>query len=376
MSNEFFGLLASALAITSFALVVAIITVAMRSKFPRLSGRVSDLRAVQSMHTQLTPRVGGVAVFGALCAGVIFVPASILGMYVNLMVAASLIFVVGLAEDLGFGVSPGKRLLAVMVSSLLLILLSGVWLPRTGILALDLVLDHWAIGVPLTILVTAGLANGFNLIDGVNGLSSVVTLGAAVGMSQIAQATGDSAIAHLALLLAAGVVGFFVLNYPFGWIFLGDAGAYTIGFVLSWVGIFILFNSSDVSPWAILLTVFWPAADTSLAIYRRYRCKRAISAPDRLHVHQIVMRTLEICLLGNKRRGVSNPLTTLVLSPFVLAPPIVGVLLWDQNTNAFWAVLVFAVLFFGSYVAIPSLVRQFRLRAVNASNFRMFEVSA
>jgi UDP-N-acetylmuramyl pentapeptide phosphotransferase/UDP-N-acetylglucosamine-1-phosphate transferase len=306
------------------------------------------------------PRVGGAAIFGALGLSVIFAPDAISAPYAKFILATSLLFLVALAEDLGFAVSPRRRLLAAVGASLLAIGLLGVWIPRTGIPGLDAVVDYWAVGIPLTLLITAGISNGFNLIDGVNGLASFTAIVAAVALSLIAEAAGYAIMVHLAMMVAAATFGFFLLNYPFGLIFLGDAGAYTLGFVLSWFGISILLNAPEASPWALLLTLFWPVADTLLAIYRRSRKNADLSAPDRLHVHQMVLRALEICILGRKRRQIANPLTSLVLAPFVMAPPIVGVLLWDQNQNAFLAVLAFGVLFFASYAAAPGLIRRFR----------------
>ena len=243
---------------------------------------------------------------------------------------------------------------------MLVIWLLGVWLPRAGIPGLDAVMDYWVVGVPVTLLITAGISNGFNLIDGVNGLASLTAIVAAVALSYIAEAAGYTIMVHLAMMVAAATFGFFLLNYPFGLIFLGDAGAYTLGFVLSWFGISILLNAPEVSPWALLLTLFWPVADTLLAIYRRSRARADVAAPDRLHVHQMVMRSLEIGVLGRNRRRIANPLTTLVLAPFVMAPPIVGVLLWDQNLNAFLAVLAFGTLFFASYATAPRAIRSLR----------------
>jgi UDP-N-acetylmuramyl pentapeptide phosphotransferase/UDP-N-acetylglucosamine-1-phosphate transferase len=346
--------------LAALAFLICAAVVLLRSRFPRLSGRRDDLRAVQSMHTRLTPRVGGVAIFGALGLSVIFAPVSISGPYAKFVLATSFLFVVGLAEDLGFHMSPRRRMLAAMGASLLAIWLLGVWLPRAGIPGFDLLVAHWVVGVPLTLLVTAGISNGFNLIDGVNGLASLTAIVAAVALSQIAALAGYTVMVHLAMMLAAAIFGFFLLNYPFGQIFLGDAGAYTLGFVLSWFGISVLINAPGASPWALLLILFWPVADTMLAIYRRFRSKADVAAPDRLHVHQMVMRALEICILGRNLRQIANPLTTLVLSPFVIAPPIAGVLLWNQNQNAFLAVVVFGVLFFASYAAAPGLIRRFR----------------
>ena len=175
--------------LTVFSFVVSVAIVLLGNVFRRLSGRTDDLLAIQSSHTQLVPRVGGIAIFGSLVLTLIFLPATIYEAYGNLILATSLLFVVGLSEDLGFHMSPRRRLLIAVGASLLAIWLLGVWLPRTGIPGLDLLVNHWAIGIPLTLLVTAGMANGFNLIDGVNGLASVSAIVAAV-------ARGDGRLRH------------------------------------------------------------------------------------------------------------------------------------------------------------------------------------
>ncbi len=342
------------LALVSFCLCWGIVI--MAPKVPRFYGQ-AHLEAVQASHTKPTPRVGGIAIFGSLAISAIFVPSEITWSYGLFIVAASVIFIVGLAEDLGFGVSPLRRLCAVCMASMLAALFLGVWLPRMDVPGLDMLMPYGLVGIPLTLLVTAGIANGFNLIDGVNGLASFAAMVAAVALGIIAEQAGYSAMVHLSTLLAAGVLGFFMLNYPYGLIFLGDAGAYTIGFVLSWFGIAILLNAPEVSPWAILLTMFWPLADTLLAIYRRARSKSATMAPDRLHVHQLVMRALEIYVMGRGKREITNPLSTLILAPFVAAPPVVGVLFWNQTTLAFLSVMGFLVLFFGSYALAFKVLR-------------------
>jgi UDP-N-acetylmuramyl pentapeptide phosphotransferase/UDP-N-acetylglucosamine-1-phosphate transferase len=327
---------------------------------PRLCGVTTNLRAVQAMHSLPVPRVGGAAIFAAFVLSSFFSPLSISSEYSQFILASSLLFVVGLAEDLGFGISPRNRLFAAVVASIVVMWLLGVWIPRVDIPGIDSLLSYWAIGVPITLLITVGITNGFNLIDGVNGLASITAVVAAVTLGLIADQGGYTVMVHLAAMLSACIFGFFLLNYPFGLIFLGDAGAYILGFVLSWFGISILLVVPDASPWAILLTLFWPVADTVLAIFRRARRKTAAMKPDRLHVHQVVMRALEICFLGRKGRRLANPLSTLILAPFVIAPPIAGVIFWDQTNMAFMAVMVFVALFFSSYSIAPHLIRRFR----------------
>lgn len=342
--------------IAAISFVACMCIIALAQVFPWLCGRRDDENAVQSMHSRPTPRIGGVAIFFTLALGVVFAPTTIVQSYLGVIIATTLLFLVGLSEDLGFRVSPRKRLFAVCVASLVVIVLLGVWLPRISMPYFDLLMQYWIVGVPFTLLITAGVANGFNLIDGVNGLAALTAIGASVSIALISLQAGYDTMAMVSMMLAAVIFGFFLVNFPFGFIFLGDAGAYTIGFVLSWFGIAVLIDSSQVSAWAILLTLFWPLADTVFAIYRRSRSKKDAMAPDRLHFHQLVMRGLEICILGRKRRRIANPLTTLVLAPFVIAPQVCGVLLWDHNRAAFFTVLAFLAVFIASYlVAVPAI---------------------
>jgi len=320
------------------------------------------MQAIQRAHAQPTPRVGGLAIFGALAGSLVFAPLDIAAHYKEFLLATALLFGIGLLEDLGYHVSARNRLVAAMAASLLTIVLLEVWLPRVGIPGLDTMMSHWAIGVPLTVLVTAGVTHAFNLIDGVHGLAGLAGLGAALALSQVAEQAGYATMVHLAMMVAAGILGFLLLNFPLGLIFLGDSGAYTLGFVLSWFRVSILLYSPEVSPWALVLIFFWPVADTLLAIYRRARRRAGISAPDRLHMHQMVMRALEICLVGPRRRLLANPLTTVLLAPFVMLPPVTGVLFWDDNLMAFLAVLGFGLGIFLAYGIAPSAIRRVRRR--------------
>ncbi|MBF9060070.1 hypothetical protein HKCCSP123_12850 [Rhodobacterales bacterium HKCCSP123] len=327
-----------------------------------LAGREGDLRSVQAAHRVVTPRVGGIAIFATLIATTAYAPMSIGAAYAQFVMAAGILFLAGLIEDLGWHVPPKGRLLSAIAACVLVIVLLDAWVPRIGWSLLDPIMANGLLGIPLTIFVVVGISNAFNLIDGVNGLAGVTGLVCAVSLAWIADASGYEAMVTFNGLLALGIAGFLVLNYPFGWIFLGDAGAYTFGFVLSWFGVAIVIGHPDVTPWAILLTMFWPIADTLLAIYRRGLRKKPAMQPDRLHVHQLVMRCLEIYWLGRDRRHVSNPVTTLVLLPFIVAPAWLGVVLWNEPALAFGGFVGLVALFFATYFLVTHLVRTGRLR--------------
>ena len=111
-----------------------------------------------------------------------------------------------------------------------------------------------------------------------------------------------------------------LLNFPLGKILPGDAGAYAMGHVLVCNAILLVNQTSEISPFAILLIFVWPVADTLLAIWRRWKKKRRADQPDRLHFHQLVMRFLEIRFLGRNQRHLANPIATIFLLPCIAVP--------------------------------------------------------
>jgi len=193
------------------------------------------------------------------------------------------------------------------------------------------------------------VVNAFNLIDGLNGLASFTGISTAIALSFIAFEIHQVEVLRFLFIFSACILGFMFLNFPAGKIFLGDAGAYTIGHLLVWSAIILVNQSSEVSPFAILLIFFWPVADTLLAIWRRLKQKKRAYHPDRLHFHQLVMRFLEIRFVGRSQRWLSNPLATTVLAPFVMMPQIIGVVFWNDFGVTLWATVIITILFLFFY---------------------------
>lgn len=299
-----------------------------------------DETAVQSAHSGFVPRVGGLAIYISILVLIPllsfgFIPLSVVfnldaEQLALLILSAAPVFSIGLAEDLGYDMSPKARLVASAVSSFISILLFKVWLDSLGIPGVDTLLMFAPFGILFTIFATVGVVNAFNLIDGLNGLSSYVTVSVAVSLSIIAFEAGNTQVSILLVLCVAAVLGFMTLNFPKGKIFLGDGGAYALGHLLVWSAIILINGASEVSAFAILLVFFWPVADTGLAIWRRWKLGNPTDRPDRLHFHQLAMRFLEIKFLGRDKREIANPVATLILIPLISAPQVLGVMFWDD----------------------------------------------
>lgn len=325
----------------------------------------NDTEAIQASHVIPVARIGGISVILALVFAAI--PFSetfnIWPQYKLLLLSAVPVFVIGLCEDLGCFVSPRARLLAAALSGSIFVMLFGEWLTRTDIMGLDIAMQWAPFGIGFSLFFAAGISHSFNLIDGLNGLASFTAAGVALSLAIVSHQVGLTEHRDVLLILTSAIAGFLVFNFPYGKIFLGDGGAYVTGHILIWMAISILFAAPDVSPLAMLLIFFFPVADTLLAIARRLSLGVPISHPDRLHFHQLIMRGIEIIVLGRKRRHISNPLATALMLPFVVTPMFVGVLLAMDRSKATIALFLVATIFVIAYKSFIVLTRKFRRSA-------------
>ena len=242
--------------------------------------------------------------------------------------------------------SPRIRLYASAISSLFAIIILRFWIVKLGIPGIDFLLMFVPFAIFFTVFATVGVVNAFNLIDGLNGLSSYVTISVAVSLSIIAFDVGTIQVTIFLALLVSSVLGFMALNFPLGKIFLGDGGAYALGHLLVWTAILLINYATEISPFAILLIFFWPVADTGLAIWRRWKSGIPTDRPDRLHFHQLAMRFLEIRFFGRDGRQMANPIATLILAPLISVPQLLGVLFWDDFPTTVWCTLGVGILSF------------------------------
>ena len=317
----------------------------------RVQRESSDLSAKQASHSEPTPRIGGLGIVLALVIGTfIWFTGEDSRQSQSLFLAVAMpLFLVGLAEDMGYFSSIKARLVAACFSGVLFVLVFEQWLPRLDIPLVDQMFMHSSFAIPFTIFACVGVTHAFNLIDGLNGLSSFLAIGIAASLMAISFQVGLDAHVEAMLLVIAAVAGFLLVNFPFGKFFLGDGGAYVLGHILVWTAVSIVWNNESVSSFAILLIFFWPIADTVLAIWRRMIKRADITQPDRLHFHQLVMRAIEISALGQGRRELANPLATVAIIPIAVTPMAVGVLFWNNVQITAAAAVFFFAIFFVSY---------------------------
>ncbi len=249
---------------------------------------------VQKFHTQTTSRLGGmgliVGFFVSVALSVKSMPevASLGGW---LLIACIPVFAGGLIEDLTHRVSPGMRLVLAIASSVFVLFVLGIGVSRTDIFWIDYLLQIQPIFIGLTVLVVSGFINATNIIDGFHGLASGTMALVLLGLAALAHQASDWTMVNLCLITFAVVMGFFFWNWPLGNIFLGDAGAYILGFWVIELGLMIVNRCTNFSPMAPLLVGLYPIVETLFSMYRRkFVRSHPMGHPDSLHLLTLLFR--------------------------------------------------------------------------------------
>jgi UDP-N-acetylmuramyl pentapeptide phosphotransferase/UDP-N-acetylglucosamine-1-phosphate transferase len=217
----------------------------------------------------------------------------------------------------------------------------------------------WAM-LPLTVLAVAGIANAVNIIDGFNGLASVVTICMLVSLAYVAAQVGDVYVLVAALMVAGATAGFLIWNYPVGLIFLGDGGAYFIGFMLGELALLLVMRNPQVSTWYAALLLIYPAFETLFSAYRRMFLRgKSPAMPDGIHLHSLIFRRIVQWAVGRREARAlmrRNSLTSPYLWLFSLMAVIPATVFW-RNTGV---LIFFCLLFVVSYVWLYARIVRFK----------------
>ncbi len=255
----------------------------------------ADTDKPQRFHDVPTPRSGGLGIFIALVIGL-----SLFGREGEYLALSALpAFVIGFYEDLRTNISPRLRLAIIASGAVAAMILMEAVVYDLGLLTLPL----W-LAVPFTLIAVTGVSNAINIIDGFNGLASGVSVIVLLSFSVVSYVYGDQLILGISTVLIVAIAGFFVWNFPRGRIFLGDGGAYFIGFILAELSVLLVKRNPGISPWFPLAVLAYPIFEVVFSIYRK-KFKRGLSAfkPDSVHFHMLVY----------KRVARNNPKTSIYI---------------------------------------------------------------
>ncbi|SAL64995.1 MraY family glycosyltransferase [Caballeronia humi] len=318
-----------------------------------------DLRGIQKNHAYAVPRIGGVGIACATAVTIFAQPvwATDSGMgQLLLLLCAVPAFAGGVIEDMTKRVSPSVRLLCALASALAACLVMHATLTRVDLPLVDQWLRYVPIGIAFTMLGVAGLTNAVNIIDGFNGLASVTTILIFASIGYVAHSVNDYLVMSIALTMIGAIGGFVLWNFPVPSVFLGDGGAYFVGFIMAELLVLLIARNPGVSAWYAMAVAVYPVFETLFSIYRRKIVRgRPAGQPDGLHLHTLVYRrVVRKGLDANnlRQRALRNSCTSVylwVLSLVGIAP---ATFFWDTPVALAAATIAFVIVYVRLYVAI------------------------
>ncbi|MDK7374456.1 MULTISPECIES: glycosyltransferase family 4 protein [Weeksella] len=273
-------------------LVALSITLISIPKIIRVSHRkqLMDQPGERSSHTQKVPTLGGVAIYFALVISFSIFSSEINYNYSFFMSSITILFFIGLMDDL-LVVAPDKKIYAQLISSLLIVFGSGIQITTLGGL-FGIHQLPYVLSVIFTVFVFLILNNSYNLIDGLDGLASFIGIIICFAFIVVFFRLFDYSAGTLAVSLLASLLGFIRYNLSNRYkIFMGDTGSMVVGFVLTFLLIRFLFISSqpnyslNSAPVIGLYIFVIPIVDTVSVIIARLRKGKNPMKPDKNHLH-------------------------------------------------------------------------------------------
>jgi UDP-N-acetylmuramyl pentapeptide phosphotransferase/UDP-N-acetylglucosamine-1-phosphate transferase len=264
-----------------------------------------DLDGVQKFHATPVPRVGGlgIALGVAVLALWAWLSASPLATEMALLLACGLPpLLTGLLEDFTKQVGVRLRLAATALSGVLAFFLLGAQLREVMLPGLDWLMTFTWFSLLFTAVAVAGVANAVNIIDGFNGLAAAVSAITLLSLAYVGWQVGDALVVSMALAGVGALLGFLLWNWPRGLIFLGDGGAYFVGYLVAVLSFLLVARHRGVvSPWYPFLLFIYPVFETLFSIWRRKVVRGSSPGlPDGLHLHQLVFRRMVRWAVGRK----------------------------------------------------------------------------
>jgi len=318
---------------------------------------LKSYQAIQRIHLNETPRLGGLVFILSLISFVMYSPHNeSIQLFKLILICLIPIIVIGLKEDLFHNVEPVIRLLALLFVGWLFRAQFTGPLPHMADIPLIAKLLVLQGGVSFFyILSMVAVANGMNLIDGVNGLCGAVALSILGALLFLSYKTSDVVMLSTILSVILILIPFLIFNYPYGKIFLGDLGAYSLGLMISMLTIILFGRHPEISPWGAVLILIYPATEVVFSLLRRTMKGVSIYHADTAHLH---LKFFHFFRPQSHYKKMANALVTPILSPLWLFPLIAISWFHHKPLFIFIAILLFVLCYGLLYAIVPRVQKK------------------
>jgi UDP-GlcNAc:undecaprenyl-phosphate/decaprenyl-phosphate GlcNAc-1-phosphate transferase len=325
-----------------FAFAASVITVLyFLPKVIKVANRrnITDNPGNHKIHCNSTPTMGGIAIFGGFTCGFLL---SVNGFFEGrsyFMAAVLILFFIGLKDDL-IEVAPYKKIVALVITGLILCVFTDLRFTNFhGFLGIS-VIPIWA-SFAVTIFLIVIIVNAYNLIDGIDGLSSSIGIIASITFGTWSWLSHDTGFTVMSAALTGALIVFMKYNLSSGnnKIFMGDTGSLVTGFIITVMA--IRFNELNAGPGPVHKLYSSPAVSIAILIVPLFDSLRVIiirlirhQSPlkaDNRHIHHLLLRA-----------GFSHKKATLFISLANIFIILIGFLL--DHIGILWLGLVLLIL--------------------------------
>ena len=279
--------------INLFLLVIisALITPFIR-KLAFVLGAVDNPNA-RRVNKKPMPTIGGLGIFIAFDIGAFILLRNKFPTHelFSVLLASSIIILTGLIDDI-LELKPKQKMFGIFLAALVIYFLAGIKMNEISLPWLGNIELGW-LSLPITIFWILALTNAVNLIDGLDGLATGVSMISLVTMGIVGYFflhSWQHYVPLMCIMLAACLLGFLPYNFHPAKIFLGDTGALYIGFMISILSLKGLKDVTFISMLVPIIILGVPITDTVYAMIRRKLNKKPISEADKHHLHHQLMR--------------------------------------------------------------------------------------
>lgn len=271
------------------AAVISFVLIPLCSKFAISVGAIDVPKDQRRMHAKPIPFGGGLAMYISFFITILFFRTFDWVELLGLFLASTIVFVLGFLDDIRPIDAKIKFVVQFFAAGILVA--SGFSITHfTNFFTGEGQIFLGWFAIPVSLIWIVGVTNTINFVDGLDGLAAGVAAIASVTMLSISIITNSQEVAIVSAILAGSCLGFLPMNFNPAKIFMGDAGAYFIGMILSVISIEgAMKGVAALGIFAPILAVGLPIFDTIFAIIRRAFSGRSMMEADREHTHHRFM---------------------------------------------------------------------------------------
>ena len=272
------------------AFILTFIQMPFTIKLAKKKGFLDVPKDERRVHKEPIPVGGGIAMVISVTILILYYLPINKGLIMTIL-ASLVIALSGLYDDKG-GLSPKLKFLFQILAGVLLVLggmkiefVTNPFDSHDALLILNI------LSIPVTIFWVCGITNTINLIDGLDGLASGVSMICAISMFFITYRMGRYEVSIVCALVAGACLGFLPFNFNPAKIFMGDTGALYLGFMLSYISISgFLKQAAILMIFVPVLILGVPVFDTAFAMVRRKLSGKSMVEADKGHLHHRLLK--------------------------------------------------------------------------------------